>query len=466
MSAPLKTAELHVPPAPTIEAIHDAIYRKITVRFIFLLFLCYVFNYLDRTNVGFAQLQIKGDLGFSDIAYGVGASIFFISYAVFQLPANLIMAKIGARRTIFVSSFGWGLISASTMFVHTPIQFYIARFALGIVEAGFFPGIIFYFTKWFPSHRRATVSAFFLSGAVVSAIVSGIVSGGVMTYMNGYGGLRGWQWMFLVEGLPSVVLGVIVFFYLDDKPADAKWLSDSEKKIVLDALANDRAVSTAPFRLKNVLLDWRVYMLGMLYFFGSFETFVLAFWQPTMIKTFGVSSVMMIGLFSTIPAVIAVAAKIIVGRSSDSKKEFRWHFTVPALAGAAGFLLMWVFPHSPWWGIFCLTLAYGGAHATMPIIFAAPGMYWSGTSAAAAIAIINSMGTIAGAIGPAMVGYIKTATGSFAYSNMIQSSLLIIGSVMILTLVSRKDELRTSTDEPALDAGTIKNAPAAENVTP
>jgi cyanate permease len=175
---------------------------------------------------------------------------------------------------------------------------------------------------------------------------------------------------------------------------------------------------------------------------------------------------MMIGLFSTIPAVIAVVAKIIVGRSSDSKKEFRWHFTVPALAGAAGFLLMWVFPHSPWWGIFCLTLAYGGAHATMPIIFAAPGMYWSGTSAAAAIAIINSMGTVAGAIGPAMVGFIKTATGSFAYSNMIQSSLLIIGSVMILTLVSRKDELRTSPDDSSLEAGMAKNAPATENVAP
>jgi len=440
MSAPLNTAEMNLPAAPVPEAVYDAIYRKITIRLIGILFLCYVFNYLDRTNVGFAQLQIKGDLGFSDYAYGLGASIFFISYALFQLPANLIMDRIGARRTIFASAFGWGLVSASTMFVHTPVQFYVARFTLGIVEAGFFPGTIYYLTKWFPSHRRATVYAFFVSGTVVSAIVSGIVSGAAMTYMNGLFGLRGWQWMFLVEGLPSVVLGIVIYFYLDDQPADAKWLTPAEKKIVLDALANDRNVSKKPYRLMDVMLDWRVYLLGMLYFFGSFETFILAFWQPTIIKSYGVSSTMTIGLLSTIPAIIAVAGKIMVGKSSDKFKEFRWHYSLSALASAAGFLLMPVFPHSPWWGIFCLTLAYGGAHATMPIIYATPGMYWSGTSAAAAIAIINAMGTVAGAIGPAMVGKIMDLTGSFAYSYMIQSVLLVIGSVMILTLVSKKDE--------------------------
>jgi MFS family permease len=412
---------------------HDAIFHKVTARFLPLLFLCYVFNYLDRTNIGFAQLQMKGDLGFSDVAYGLGASAFFVSYALFQLPSNLITATVGARRTIFVSCVSWGLISAGTMFIHTPNQFYFARFCLGVVEAGFFPGVVFFFTKWYPSYRRAKVTGIFLSATVVSGIVSGVVSGSIMTYLNKYRGLQGWQWMFLVEGLPAIILGTIAYFRLDDEPASADWLSDQEKKIILETIERDRAQNVD---LKKTLFDWRVYLLGLLYFLGVIETFILAFWQPAMIKAFGVSSLISIGLLSTIPAAVSVVAKIFAGHHSDLKREVRWHYAVPAIMGAIAFTTLNFFPHNALGGMISLTLAAAGAHATIPIVFAAPGRYWSGKAAAGAIAIISSIGTLSGAVGPSLIGLLKTDTGGFAVGNYIQSAFLVVGAVLMLTLIS------------------------------
>jgi MFS family permease len=344
---------------------HDALFNRVTARFLPLLFLCYVFNYLDRTNIGFAQLQMKGDLGFSDVAYGLGASAFFVSYALFQLPSNLITATVGARKTVFVSCVGWGMISAGTMFIHTTHQFYFARFCLGVVEAGFFPGVVFFFTKWYPSYRRAKVTGIFLSAAVVSGIVSGVLSGSIMTYMNKYHGLRGWQWLFLVEGLPAIALGTMAYFRLDDEPASAKWLSDQEKKIILETLGRDEAQNVD---LKKTLFDWRVYLLGLLYFVGTIETFILAFWQPTMIKAFGVTSIMSIGLLSTIPAAAAVISKIVAGYHSDLKRELRWHYAVPAIVGAIAFTALNFFPHNELGGMISLSLAAAGAHATIPIV--------------------------------------------------------------------------------------------------
>jgi MFS family permease len=211
-------------------AADDAVYRKITRRFVPLLFLCYVFNYMDRTNIGFAQLQMKGDLGFSDVAYGVGAGIFFVSYSLFGFPSNLIMNKVGARKTILGCLLGWGLTSISTMYVRTPHEFYALRFLLGTFEGGFFPGVVLYFTLWYPSYRRGKVTGIFMSATVLAGVLSGLVSGALMTYLAGFAGLRGWQWMFLVEGIPSAVLGIVAFLYLDDQPHQAKWLSEAEKK--------------------------------------------------------------------------------------------------------------------------------------------------------------------------------------------------------------------------------------------
>jgi len=436
MSAASKPSDTESATSSFVSA-NNSLYRKITLRFVPLLFICYVLNYMDRTNIGFAQLQMKGDLGLSDVAYGLGAGMFFVSYSVFALPSNLLLTKIGARKTIFASLFGWGLTSSATMFIHGPMQFYVLRFLLGIVEAGFFPGIIYYFGEWFPSDRRASVIGIFTSATVVAGVTSGLLSGSIMTYLNGFSGLRGWQWMFLIEGLPSAAMGIGVYFYLDNKPQDAKWLSEAEKKALLTALEEDPAAGSTNRTLGRALRDWRVYLLGLIYFLAVFDTFVLAFWQPAMIKAFGVSSVMAIGIYSTIPPIAAVIAKIFVGYHSDLKKELRWHFATPALLGAIGFSLTAVVPHNPLWGIACLTLATAGVHGCIPIIWAAPGQYLSGTGAAGGIAVISTMGTISGAVGPALLGVIRSTTGDFSYGMYVLSAILSLAAILMLAFVGK-----------------------------
>ncbi len=414
----------------------DALYRKVTLRFIPLLFIGYIFNYMDRTNIGYAQLQMKGDLGISDVAYGVGAGIFFVSYSVFGLPSNLIMSRIGARLTILICLVGWGLTSASTMLVRTQYEFYALRLLLGVVEAGFLPGILFYFSQWFPSHRRARVNGLFLSATVMAGVISGVLSGALMTYMDGHFGLRGWQWMFLIEGLPSVVLGICIYFILEDEPERAKWLTAAEKATLLDALKNDPAVTSGHRTVMQAFGDWKTYLLGLIYFLVVIDTYVLAFWQPLMIRELGVSSIMKIGLFSAIPPTAAFLAKILVGHSSDRKKELRWHFAIPAFAGAAGMSLVTLFPHSPLLGIACLTLAQAGVHGSIPIFWSATGRYLSGTAAAAGIALITTIGGLAGAAGPPVLGFIKEKTGEFVYGMYMMSALLVAGAVLLLLLLS------------------------------
>jgi len=437
------------PATLTSIAADDDLYRKITLRFVPLLFICYVLNYMDRTNIGFAQLQMKGDLGLSDVAYGLGAGMFFVSYSAFALPSNLLLTKIGARKMIFGSLFGWGLTSSATMFIHSPMQFYALRFLLGVFEAGFFPGIIYYFGEWYPSDRRASVIGIFTSATVVAGVASGLLSGSIMTYLNGFSGLQGWQWMFLIEGIPSAVIGIGVYFYLDNKPQEVKWLSDAEKKALLNALKDDPVVGSTNRTLGRALSDWRVYLLGVIYFLAVFDTFVLAFWQPAMIKAFGVSSLMAIGIYSTIPPIAAIIAKVYVGYHSDLKKELRWHFAIPAFLGAIGFSSMTLLSHNPLWGIACLTLATAGVHGCMPIIWAAPGQYLSGTGAAAGIAVISTMGTTSGAVGPALLGLIRTATGSFSLGMYVLSAILSLAAILMLVLVKKRNRVPAAENSPA-----------------
>jgi MFS family permease len=416
----------------------NAAYRAVTMRCVPLLFTCFVLNYMDRTNIGFAQLRMGHDLGISNVQYGLGASIFFVSYSLFAVPSNLLMTRIGARRLISTCLFLWGLIAAGTMFIHTAREFYVVRFLLGVVESGFFPGVIYYFTRWYPSDRRANATGIFQSATVVAGIVSGVLSGALMTYTNGYRGLHGWQWMFLLEGLPSSIMGIIVLFHLEDEPKAAKWLSDGEKKIILNALEQDVANLSGRHSWGEALGDWKIYLLGLIFFLAVIGTYVLAFWQPAMIRGFGVPSIMMIGIYSTIPAVAAVIAKIWIGHHSDVKRELGWHFAVPALAGALGMLLMPLFPHNPVMGIACLTLATAGVHGCIPVFWSVPGLYLSGAAAAGGIALISTIGNTAGVVGPAFLGFIKSYTGSFDAGMYAMSGLLMFAAVLVLLLVPRK----------------------------
>jgi MFS family permease len=421
--------------APVIS--QEVVYGRVSRRFLPLLFTCYLFNYVDRTNIGFAQLQMRGDLGFSAMAYGLGAGIFFVSYSLFAVPSNLLMTRIGARKTVFGCLFLWGLTSSATMLVRTPAEFYAARLLLGVVEAGFFPGVIFYFTQWYPSDRRANVTGIFQSATVVAGVVSGLMSGALMTYLNGVWTLRGWQWMFLLEGVPSLAMGILVLLFLDDSPREAAWLSHEEKAVILDALSNDPAVSAGRHTFREALGDWRVYFLGFIFFSAVIGTYALAFWQPMMIRDFHVSSVMRIGIYSTIPAAAAVVAKIWIGYHSDKHRELRWHFAVPALAGAVGMLLIPLISRNPVMGIACLALAMAGVHGCIPVFWSIPGLYFSGTAAAGGIALISTLGNFAGAVGPVLLGYAKSETGTFNGGMYTMTALLLIAAVLTVTVVSK-----------------------------
>jgi MFS family permease len=388
---------------------------------------------------------MKGDLHFSDVAYGFGAGIFFISYSLFAVPSNLLMTRIGARRIIFASLMSWGLISAATMFIRTPMEFYIARLVLGAVESGFFPGIIFYFTLWYPSDRRAKVTGIFQSATVVAGILSGVLSGALLTYMNGYKGLRGWQWMFLLEGLPSSLMGIIVFFWLDDRPTDAMWLSTNERTMIQESIDRDRAGASTHSQFKNAAMDWRVYLLGVIFFFAVIGTYVLAFWQPIIIRELGFASPMTIGLLSTLPAAAAVLSKIWVGHRSDKRRELRWHFAVPALIGAIGLALMPATSHNAILGLTFLTLATAGVHGCIPVFWSLPGLYLSGAAAAGGIALVSTIGNTAGFVGPTLLGYSKSITGRFDAGLYMIAVLLTAGALLVLWLTKMPSDKKSTT---------------------
>ncbi|MDP9880437.1 sugar phosphate permease [Variovorax boronicumulans] len=415
-----------------------ALFRKITWRLMPLLCACYVLNYLDRTNVGYAQLQMKDQLGFSDAVFGLGAGIFFLGYAVFEIPSNLMLAKIGVRATLLRIMGLWGLASAAMMFATTPTQFYVLRFLIGVFEAGFAPGVLFYLTLWFPSRRRAQATALFFMAFGAAPIVAGPIAGLTMTYLDGVLALRGWQWLFLLEGLPSVLLGVIAFRTLSNSPAQAPWLSATEKQRVAHLLAEDQAAHGAAGRhtFGAAMRDGRVWLIGFMSFLIILGIYALSFWQPTILKSMGLS-VLQIGFYSVIPAVAGIAANIVVGRHSDRHQERRWHFALGALAGAAGLALTTLFMHSPVAAVLCLALASMGISSAFTVLWAIPGSFMSKSAAAAGIALISTIGGSAGLVAPMMVGALKTLTGGFTASLYVLSGALVLSALLMLLALPR-----------------------------
>jgi sugar phosphate permease len=420
-------------PASTDARDDAALFRKITWRLMPLLCACYVLNYLDRTNVGYAQLQMKDQLGFSDAVFGLGAGIFFIGYAVFEIPSNLMLAKIGVRATLLRIMGLWGLAAAAMMFATTPMQFYVLRFLIGVFEAGFAPGVLFYLTLWFPSHRRAQATALFFMAFGAAPIVAGPIAGLTMTYLDGVLALRGWQWLFLLEGLPSVLLGIAAFRWLSNSPAQAPWLTATEKQRVARLLAEDQAAHGAAERhtFGAAMRDGRVWLIGFMSFLIILGIYALSFWQPTILKSMGLS-VLQIGFYSVIPAVAGIAANIVVGRHSDRKKERRWHFAIGALVGAAGLALTTLFMQSPFAAVLCLALASMGISSAFTVLWAIPGNFMSRSAAVAGIALISTIGGSAGLVAPMMVGALKTLTGGFTASLYVLSGALVLSALLML----------------------------------
>lgn len=414
----------------------EGLYRKVTWRLAPFLFLCYVVSYLDRVNVGFAKLQMMADLKLSDTVYGIGAGIFFLGYFIFEVPSNLIMSRTGARIWIARIMVTWGLISSAMMYVTSEPMFYLMRFLLGVAEAGFFPGVILYLTYWFPSERRGRIIAMFMTAIAFSGIIGGPLSGWIMQSFAGLHGLAGWQWLFLIEGVPSIIVGVWVLFYLDDSIADAGWLTSSEKDLLKSGLVEENRSKTE-MSVRAVFANPKVWLLSLIYFCCIMGLYGIGFWLPQLIKAAGAKDVLQVGLLTAIPYGAAAIAMVLVSKSSDRSGERRFHLAVCAAAGAAGLILLTLFSHNIVMAMAALTLATMGILTTLPLFWTLPTAFLGGLAAAAGVAIINSVGNLAGFVSPYAIGAIKDATQSTDVGMYVLALSLCIGAVAVLVGIPR-----------------------------
>ena len=424
------------PVPPGADAV-ESVYSKVSWRIIPLLLIAYMVAYLDRINIGYAQLQMKQTLPFGDAVYGLGAGIFFLGYFLFEVPSNLLLERIGARKTLLRIMVLWGLTAAAMMYVTTPMQFYIARFLLGVFEAGFFPGIILYFTYWYPSARRGRVIATFMSATTIVSVIAGPLCGATLKYFNGVGGLAGWQWLFLVQGLPAAVLGVIIYFYLQDKPADANWLTAGEKNLLRHKLEHDEKdiEGEADSTLGQMFRDPKVYLLALVYFLLLGATYTMVFWLPTLIQSWGVKDLLMIGIYAAIPNAVGVAGMILIGRSSDKLHERRWHFAVCVAIAALGLGITTLLQGNLVGSLVALSFAIIGIAAATPVFFTLITEYLSTAAAAAGIALISSLGNLGPAVSPSINGLITQATGNNLYSMYLVMALYVLAGVVLLLTV-------------------------------
>ncbi|OLL32453.1 MFS transporter [Burkholderia sp. SRS-W-2-2016] len=425
--------------APDAELV-EGTYRKVTLRLMTFLFVCWVLNYLDRVNVSFAQLQLKQDLGLSDAAYGLGVSLFFIGYILLEVPSTLLLKRIGARKTICRIMVLWGGISTAMAFMTAPWQFYLARTLLGAAEAGFWPGIILYLSFWYPAARRARITSRFLLAIAVAGIIGGPLSGFILQNFVDVWGYRNWQWLFFLEGIPAVVAGVVAFFYLTDKPEQATWLSREQRQIILDALESDRRnkPSDAPGRLMAALRDPRVYVLAAGWATVPICGTLLNYWTPTIIKHAGISNLLQIGLLSALPYMVGAAAMLVIARSSDVRLERRWHFATSTTVGALGAVALALLTHHWVAAIVCLSLVSISYFSAAAIIWSIPPTYLKGDAAAGGIGVISSLGQVGAFCAPIVLGWVKSVTGSFAAGILLVAALVFIGGIAVLLGVPRE----------------------------
>ncbi|MEW9586162.1 MFS transporter [Paraburkholderia sp. DGU8] len=419
-------------PACPIAKIEDATFARITRRIIPLVFIAYLLAYLDRINIGYAQLQMKSALDFSDAVYGFGAGVFFISYLLLEIPSNLLFERIGARLSFLRIMVLWGAASVAMMFVRTPMHFYILRFLLGVFEAGFFPGVILYLSYWYPSAQRAKVTGLFLFSLPVAGVLGGPLSGWVLGNMNGLGGLGGWQWLFLLEGLPSIVFGIVWYYLSSNGPNDARWLSAEEKQIVTASLSADEAASTGHGRLKDAFADKRVYVLGMIFFTNFCGVYTFSFWLPTIIKSMGVSDVAHIGALSLIPYAFGALGMLLISRSSDVSRERRLHIALPSIVGALALSGSTVISTSLTLSLIMLCVAAFSIMGAATAFWAVPPTYLTNKARAPGIALISSLGALGGFVSPTLIGIVRTYTGSLTNGLYFMSFLLCVGALMAL----------------------------------
>ena len=424
--------------AGTSARMEGVVVRTLTWRLVTFLFLLYIVAYLDRINLGFAALQMQQQLGFTDAVYGFGAGVFFAGYFLFQVPSNLVLERVGARRWIAVLMILWGMISASMALVTSVRSFYALRFLLGAAEAGFFPGVILYLKNWFPARARARTVARFMTAAPLAGVVGGPLSGALLG-LHHKAGLAGWQWMFLLEGIPAIVLGAIVWAYLVDRPALAHWLSEEQREWLQQTLLAE--ANASPESESNPLAAFRmgrIWILALVYCGVNTVSYGVSMWLPNLIKSLGGMSNFAIGVLSAIPYVAAAITMVFVGLSSDRSGERRWHAAVPAFAGAIAIGLAGG-TTSLATAVALVSIAVVGVFSMMGPFWAMPTALLSATTAAAGIAFINSVGNLGGFFGPYVIGLVRTSTGQFRGGLLVVAAALAMSGALVLTIkLSRK----------------------------
>ena len=415
-------------------------YRKAAWRLIPFLFLCYVVAFLDRVNVGFAKLQMAPDLNFTDAVYGFGAGVFFIGYFIFEVPSNVILERVGARIWIARIMITWGIISSAMMFTNSVTTFYVLRFLLGVAEAGFFPGIILYLTYWFPASRRAHMVALFMTAIAISNVVGSPVSGAIMQFMDGANGWRGWQWLFLLEGIPSVLVGLVVLALLPDGPKKANWLTQSERELIEKRLREDHEEKHDlghRHSFSDAFRDGRVWALAIVYFCGVVCFYAVNFWMPTIIQELGVEKTdfLKVGLLSMIPWGLAAIAMVYWGHHSDRSGERRWHSTAGLALAVVGMITLAVVGKNPVPAMAGLSMVTVGLLSWVATFWSLPTAFLSGTAAAAGIAWINSVGNLGGHFGPDLIGRIRMATGGASEAAFYTlAAVALLGAIITIAL--------------------------------
>jgi MFS family permease len=411
-------------------------YAKVDRRLIPFLFLCYILAYLDRVNVGFAKLQMLKDLSLSDAAFGMGAGIFFVGYFLFEVPSNILLKRFGARTWIMRIMISWGILSSMMVLVRGTWTFYGLRFLLGFAEAGFFPGIIFYLTLWYPSRLRSTRTAWFVSAIAVSGVLGNPISGLIMDALSGKLGLAGWQWLFLAEGIPSILVGIWVYYYLDSGTAEAKWLSDGEKSLLARNIdAEDRHKHEV--RVIDAFQSGKVWVLCAIYFTLMIGLYGITFWLPTIVKAFGVQGYLRVGLITAIPYTVTVIGMVLLSQHSDRTGERRMHYVLNTTAGGLGLILSGIFAGSPVLAMAFLSVGTLGVIGSMPLFWPIPSAFLAGTAAAAGIGMVNSIGNLGGYVGPNVPVWVRHISADPSAALYVIAAALFLGAILTFLFIPK-----------------------------
>ena len=409
----------------------DSTHRAVTWRLMPLLLVCYLFAHLDRINIGFAKMQMSQDLHLSDTVYGLGAGLFFIAYALFGVPSNLMLDRVGPRRWIACLMVVWGLLSTSMLLIESSSAFYLLRFALGAAEAGFFPGILVYLNRWYPAGRRAQVTALFAIAVPLAGVVGGPVSGAILAFMHDTGGLRGWQWMFLLEGAPVVLLGLVVLAVLPEHFERVSWL-DEQQKATLRAQFGEEEQRKPVTSFGAIFASRALWLLVAVYCAVMLAVNTLAFWMPSLIHSAGVASDASVGLLSAVPYVAGCVFMLACGRSSDRQRERRWHLCVPLLMAAIGIAIAAIAPEQALPVMAGLVLAGMGASAALPMFWQLPPAFLNARTQAAGIALISSLGSIASFFTPYFIGWVRDTTQSASLALYVLAVFIALGGLLVL----------------------------------